>query len=234
MTESEKNFFEKCIYTEKGFVSYEEFFASDEGKNHIKKRMHTILRFKKKGNFLDIGCAFGYYLKEASKNFNVFGVDVSGYAIKKARKTVNCPETNLIKCSAEKLPFKDNFFDVIIAVHSIEHIKDYRKVLKECSRVLKKDGILFLDFPTKLFEFPHFIPVTKKEVFELNSFLKKIGLGNKIQFIFDKTHVSSPFPWNVASGKYLKPFFEAIEIKPEKKWKQLISSGFQIIAKPVK
>jgi len=123
---------------------------------------------------------------------------------------------------------------VAIAVHSIEHIKNYKQALKECHRVLKKDGILFLDFPTKLFEFPHFLNPTKKSIFKLNQFLKRIGIGNKIQFVYDKTHVSSPFPWTVARGKYLPPCFEIIEIKPENKFKQYFISGFTIIAKPAK
>jgi len=146
---------------------------------------------------------------------------------------VDCPKQQIIQGNAEKLPFENDFFDVIIAVHSIEHIKEYKKTLKECNRTLKKDGILFLDLPTKLFEFPHFIPITRKEVFKINEFLKKIRLENKIQFIFDKTHVSSPYPWKVSNGEYLKPFFEAIETEPKKGIKQLFSSGFMIIAKPL-
>jgi len=234
MAEFDKEFFEKCMFKDKGYVSYEEAFALPEAKKYIQKIVGSALKYKKKGNFLDIGCAFGYYLKEASKTFNVFGVDASEYAIKKARKNLDCPKENLIACNAENLPFKNNFFDVIISIHSIEHIKNYKKVLKECNRTLKKDGILVLDIPTKLFEFPHFLNPTKKTVFSINQFLKKIGLGNKIQFVFDKTHVSSPYPWTIAREKYLELYFKAIEIEPENKFKQYFSSGFTIIAKPVK
>ncbi len=234
MAEIKKEFFDNCVFKEKGYLSYDEFFALPEGKEHIQKRMDYLMQFKKKGKLLDVGCAFGYYLKEASKNFEVYGIDVSDYAIKKAKTIVGCNENHLIASSAEKLLFENDFFDVIMIIHSIEHIKEYKKVLKECNRVLKKDGILFLDLPTNLFEFPHFLNPTKKSVFQINKFLRKIGLQHKIQFGFDKTHVSCPFPWTVASGKYLKPFFEIKEIKPKKKFKQFFSAGFSIIAKPIK
>jgi SAM-dependent methyltransferase len=43
--------------------------------------------------------------------------------------------------------FKDNFFDIIICSHVLEHILDDVKALKEMHRVLKKDGLLFISVP---------------------------------------------------------------------------------------
>lgn len=105
MTEINKEYFDNCVFKEKGFISYEDFFASEEGKNHIKKRMKKIMKFKKKGNLLDIGCAFGYYLKEASKNFNVFGIDASEYAIKQAKKNSGLPKTTDCASQCTKTAF---------------------------------------------------------------------------------------------------------------------------------
>jgi len=48
MTEINKEYFDNCVFKEKEFISYENFFASEEGKNHIKKRMKKIMQFKKK------------------------------------------------------------------------------------------------------------------------------------------------------------------------------------------
>jgi len=48
----EKEYFEHHIYNEKGWLSYQKFFASVEGKNHITKRIKSILQFKKKETFL--------------------------------------------------------------------------------------------------------------------------------------------------------------------------------------
>ncbi len=45
------------------------------------------------------------------------------------------------------LPFKDNSFDLIISIVTLEHVKDPLNVLKEIKRTLKKGGLLFLIVP---------------------------------------------------------------------------------------
>lgn len=45
------------------------------------------------------------------------------------------------------LSFNDEQFDFIISLEVLEHIPDYLKALKECFRVLKKNGKILLTFP---------------------------------------------------------------------------------------
>jgi len=54
---------------------------------------------------------------------------------------------------SEKLPFHDNYFDVVICVNALDHLDSLNKTIKEISRVLKKGGkfigqINFHDKPT--------------------------------------------------------------------------------------
>lgn len=59
-------------------------------------------------------------------------------------------ETNYVDCDLLKgLPFPDNYFDGIAAVHVIEHFTCHEavKVLEECRRVLKQDGIIVVSVP---------------------------------------------------------------------------------------
>jgi len=42
---------------------------------------------------------------------------------------------------AENLPFKANFFDAVLASSVLEHTNDYKKTLREISRVLKPRGV---------------------------------------------------------------------------------------------
>ncbi len=50
-----------------------------------------------------------------------------------------------IKADLENLPIKDNFFDLLISEFVFEHIENPEKVIRECSRILKKNGkIIFL------------------------------------------------------------------------------------------
>jgi predicted SAM-dependent methyltransferase len=46
-------------------------------------------------------------------------------------------------------PFTRETFDYIVAEHMIEHVpyKDALKMLRECSRVLKKDGVIRISTP---------------------------------------------------------------------------------------
>ena len=45
------------------------------------------------------------------------------------------------------IKFKDNFFDVIICNHILEHIEDDRKAMRELFRVLRPKGIAILQVP---------------------------------------------------------------------------------------
>ena len=46
-----------------------------------------------------------------------------------------------------KLPFKDNEFDGIIAIHVLEHIKNVLPLINEMWRVTKPNGIINLEMP---------------------------------------------------------------------------------------
>ena len=51
---------------------------------------------------------------------------------------------------AAKLPFEDDFFDVVVSFETIEHIIDYDKFVLEIKRVLKPGGQLILSTPNRL------------------------------------------------------------------------------------
>lgn len=49
-------------------------------------------------------------------------------------------------CDAKNLEFEDDTFDTIIMNDSMEHVAEPEEVVKECMRVLKPDGRLFINF----------------------------------------------------------------------------------------
>lgn len=51
------------------------------------------------------------------------------------------------KIDMTDIPFRDNYFDYIIASHVLEKIKDEKKAIEEMKRVLKPDGTIILSFP---------------------------------------------------------------------------------------
>lgn len=49
-----------------------------------------------------------------------------------------------------KMPFEDNFFDVVLCNHVLEHVNDDRQALREILRVLKPNGWAILQSPVDL------------------------------------------------------------------------------------
>lgn len=73
---------------------------------------------------------------------NVFYVESDhNFVIEARRKFLNC---NIIEGDIRDLVFRDEFFDVILDLSTIDHVENYRAVIGEYFRCLKKGGILLL------------------------------------------------------------------------------------------
>ena len=58
----------------------------------------------------------------------------------------NYPTTDIV-CDGNTLPFKNNSFDVVLSLAVLEHVKDPFNHANELLRVLKPNGILYVDVP---------------------------------------------------------------------------------------
>lgn len=54
---------------------------------------------------------------------------------------------NMHQLDATNIQFEDNYFDVVMCNHVLEHIPDDRKAMSEMKRVLKDDGLGFIQVP---------------------------------------------------------------------------------------
>ena len=95
---------------------------------------------------LDVACGSGTFF-ECNKNFlmSAWGIDCSKIAIAEAKKRF--PDGNFQVGWADQLPYKDNFFDRVYCLGSLEHFLDMEKALKEMIRVLKWGGRILLQVP---------------------------------------------------------------------------------------
>ncbi|MBI2309998.1 class I SAM-dependent methyltransferase [Candidatus Collierbacteria bacterium] len=96
---------------------------------------------------LDIGVGYGFLEKELVKsNVSVYGIDISFNSIFRAK---SLHKGIFIVASAKAIPFQDNFFDVVCLPEVLEHLYDFEStfVMKEISRILKKDGRLIISVP---------------------------------------------------------------------------------------
>ena len=94
---------------------------------------------------LDIGCGGGLISEPMARlGANVTGIDASEKNIKIAQ--IHSEENNLkinyINSSPERLKEKEEF-DIILNLEIIEHVEDVKLYIDSCSKLLKKDGLMF-------------------------------------------------------------------------------------------
>ena len=105
-----------------------------------------IPKNKKYKNILDLGCGDGRGTVAISHlGAKIFCLDTS-FNLLKILKLRNLPNIIPINGDGKKLPFPDNYFDLIISISTVEHInyKDLSYVFDEVCRVLKKDGLFLV------------------------------------------------------------------------------------------
>lgn len=115
----------------------------------LKRRAMNIIKsldLKSKDKILDLGCGNGYYLyllKGMNSKLNLVGLDNDKNAIESIKENIK-GKVKLILGDVKKLPFRDNYFDKVLASEVIEHIDDEKKIIAEAYRVLKPRGIFVL------------------------------------------------------------------------------------------
>ena len=97
-------------------------------------------------NILDIGCGGGLLSEPMTRlGANVTGIDASvkNIQIAKLHAKKNKLNINYLCSSPEKMKIKKKF-DVILNMEIIEHVEDINFFIKSCSKLLKKDGLMFV------------------------------------------------------------------------------------------
>jgi len=119
---------------------------------YIKKNIiehFNIVNFKNplnKLSLLDIGCGGGL-LSEPMRRLGakVTGIDATrkNINIAKIHAKKNKLKINYLTASPEKLKIKKKF-DIILCMEIIEHVSDLNYFIKSCSKLLKKNGMMFV------------------------------------------------------------------------------------------
>ena len=97
-------------------------------------------------NILDIGCGGGLLSEPMQRlGANVTGIDASIKNIKIAQLHAKKNKLNIkYLCTyPEKLKTKKKF-DVILNMEIVEHVEDVKFFLESCSKLLKKNGLMFV------------------------------------------------------------------------------------------
>ena len=135
--------YQREVYNEK---------ASEKGKERrlrkIRKILYDLVKNGEK-KILDVGCGDGKLLAPFCKNNRCYGVDIARTPLKTASELgIATFEMNLER---ESLPFKDEFFDIVICGEVIEHLVNTDHLLSEINRVMPlhedREAHFVLSFP---------------------------------------------------------------------------------------
>lgn len=138
------------------------------------------VEFKKSARVLDVCCGTGYPLIEIAQRFGrnsqIYGIDLWSAALKRAQRKIEqygIDNIALIEGNAERMPFDNNFFDLIVSNNGLNNVEDPETALKECFRIAKKNAqlIFTMNLPETFIEF--------YRLFE--KVLRSLGLEDEIE-----------------------------------------------------
>jgi 2-polyprenyl-3-methyl-5-hydroxy-6-metoxy-1,4-benzoquinol methylase len=187
-----------------------------------KKKYNLVNKYSDPGNILDIGCASGELLNLFKiNNWKSFGIEPNEKARNFAIETFGLN----IKPEAEIKNLPDQFFDVIMMWHVLEHVHLLHDRIQDLNRLLKPGGTIFIAVPNcdsydakyygkfwAAFDVPrhlyNFTPSTIKILFEKNGFkIEKI-----LPMKFDSYYVSLlSEKYKNKKSKYLAAFFTGLK-----------------------
>lgn len=110
------------------------------------------------GILLGVGCGVGHVIKAAlEKGYDSVGLDVE------KRLLFDVP---FVLGVTEYLPFKNDVFDAVSCISTLEHVQSVEQSCRELMRVLKRGGKIYVYAPNFMFPYEHhykvpFIPLPK-------------------------------------------------------------------------
>lgn len=127
--------------------------------HQILRKLEKHERIKGK-RILDIGSGMGDFMLACYQHGAIpLGIEPDNEHIDFSKSWFqdNKAEIHLCQGIGEKLPFREGTFDIVSCNTVLEHVDNPAVVIKEVVRVLKPDGIFFLNGPNYLFPWePHY------------------------------------------------------------------------------
>lgn len=189
------------------------------------ERLNIIKKYipiKKEWNILEVGGGFG--------NFQLY-MDLNGYTIAGIEPDEDCikiinkrfemmgKKSTVIEGVGENLPFPDASFDLIISFQVLEHVQNVKAVLKECFRVCKPGGYIYIVVPNyNSFWEPHYSMI-------FPTFLGKNIFKTYVKMRGRKASFASSL--NFITWKMLKKLICYEEVEVISTGKELFKSRFQ-------
>jgi ubiquinone/menaquinone biosynthesis C-methylase UbiE len=134
-----------------GSVFYNAISSAAIFQRHYEMVADDILQYCKSGFLLDIGTGPAWLLlkiHQKAPQMRLLGIDSSSAMVVKARQNMTAvglaDVIEIKEGNANKIPFPDNCFDIVVSTASIHHWKQPTEGLNEAYRVLKAGGFALI------------------------------------------------------------------------------------------
>ena len=100
---------------------------------------------------LDLGCGTGRFSEDLAARFDAYvvGIDPSKKMLQQAQRKRRDPRVSYARGQAEAIPLRDDSADLIFISMVFHHFDDPALAARECRRVLRNPGTLFLRAGTR-------------------------------------------------------------------------------------
>lgn len=116
-------------------------------------RFRFVCDVSRRRRLLELGAAFGgLAIGFAELGYTTAGVEPDETALATAKAIADdleipCP---IVKGTAERIPFPDDSFDIVIASSVLEHVQDIRRTFEEVARVLRPGGMFYFSMASSM------------------------------------------------------------------------------------
>lgn len=140
--ETLRGFYGEDYYRGKAeYAYYDERGAERYARYVWDARIAFIMKYIRAGRILDIGSAFGGFLRASVPHFEPSGIEFSEYAGNYARKRMG---SQIHVGTLADHNFPRDYFLVITMIEVLEHLASPAEVVKECHKLLQKGGLLVI------------------------------------------------------------------------------------------
>jgi SAM-dependent methyltransferase len=163
---------------------------------------------------LDIGCGSGRHAFAAWKaGGRVVAVDAAPEGLPDvlnmtaamlAAGEISVVDGGVLAGDACELPFADGSFDAILASEIFEHVPDDSRAMRECARVLRREGVLALSVPRAFPEVVNWIlswdyhnsPGGHVRIYRRRELLRRLSAAGFVEVHHEYRHgLHSPYWW---------------------------------------
>jgi SAM-dependent methyltransferase len=143
-----EKYFQSYNYADRPLGRFSMYWFARRYYAHLVRRFAP--RHSQTGHLLEMGSGLGHLLGLLQADFSGVGIDIAHYAAQQTRS--NAPGVAALVASADELEvFASQSFDVVVALHLVEHLLDPASCLRQTARLLVPGGLLLFATPNPVY-----------------------------------------------------------------------------------